>query len=150
FPWDDPLSPSAVAVGAPEPAVDPELGQLEGVGIGLTAGLESGAAPAEDGNPFFLFRIEHDRRARRPLARLGRLGFHLDAMMAVGFGAHDSSRMKDKGSALQMLTLPPLSLIPSCASASTTGISAPSALPTSAASGKALGAEIPVVEALAQ
>jgi hypothetical protein len=35
-----------------------------------------------------------------------------------------------------MLTLPPFNLIPSAASASTTGISAPRDLPTSAASGR--------------
>ena len=52
----------AVAVGAPEPAVDPNLRQLESIGIGPPPRCERGATAAEDGNPFFFLPFDDDDR----------------------------------------------------------------------------------------
>ena len=121
--------------------------QLESVSIRSSLALECHSAPAKYGNflsaPVFL---DHDRGARKPCTGLCPFRVQLDAVTAVILSAHSQipigspSGRADSGSAPidQMLTLPPLSLIPSFARASTTGISAPSVLPTSAASGRSL------------
>ena len=56
-------------VGAPEPAVDPNLGELERIGVGPPSGIEGGATAAEDGNAFFFFPLDDNyRSSREPLA----------------------------------------------------------------------------------
>ena len=151
-----------VAVGSPGSAVDPQLREFERVGVGLPLRVESAAAPAEDRDAFFFLTFEISRWSLwRPTRPICFVGFHVDPVAPVGFSSHGRKRMKDEGgrmkcrngapasclissfillplSFLQILTLPPLNLMPNFASASTTGMSAPSALPTSAASGRSL------------
>src|SRR5262249_40146441 len=134
---------------------DPHLRQLEDVQIGLSLAFERHPAPAEYRNslgaPVFL---DNDGGAREPRAGFCLLGFQFDTMPVVGLTSHrdrtvssfrllvsnvPKQRTRDQElETIQMLTLPPFSLVPSFASASTTGISAPSVLPTSAANGRSL------------
>ena len=74
----------AVAVGAPEPAVDPKLGELEGIGVGPPPALERGAPAAEDGNPFFFFPLDDDDRGSgEPFFRANFLGYELNPVASV-------------------------------------------------------------------
>src|ERR1041385_2867309 len=133
-----------MAVRAPGPAVDPHFSQLESVSIRLSLTFECHPPPSEYRNffsaPVFL---DDDHRARKPRAGLCLLRFQLDSVSTVIFSAHSRTFQGLSGMIAhcaaqtvgilphQMLDLPPLSLMPSLANASTTGMSAPSVLPTS-------------------
>ena len=141
----------AMAIGSPGSAIDPHFGQFESVSVSLFLAFECHPAPAEYGN--FLgapVLLDDNHGARKPGAGLRSFRFQLDSVASVILSWHSGcERAKVCGRLLhgqtrssarhhQMLTLPPFSLMPSCARASTTGISAPSVLPTSAASGRSL------------
>ena len=78
-----------MAVRAPEPAIDPQLGQLHGVGVRLPPGVEAGAPPAEDRNLFISFAVlDNNRRPGDPLSRESFFGGELDDVAPVGFFRH--------------------------------------------------------------
>ena len=76
-------------VGAPEPAVDPYLGELEGIGVGPPPALERGAPAAEDRNPFFFFSLDDDDRGSgEPFFCANFLGYELNPVASVMSRAH--------------------------------------------------------------
>jgi hypothetical protein len=63
------LNSLAVTVRAPEPAIDPQLGQLHGIGVRLAPGVKSGSPPAEDGNLLIGFTVlDNNRRTGDPFS----------------------------------------------------------------------------------
>jgi len=76
-------------VGAPEPAVDPNLRELEGIGVGPPPALERSAPAAEDRNPFFFFPLDDDDRGSgEPFFCANFLGYKLNPVASVMSGAH--------------------------------------------------------------
>jgi hypothetical protein len=58
-----------MAIGAPESAIDPQLCQLQSVGVSLASAIEDGPAPAEDGNFFnYLAIVDDYGRTRDPFS----------------------------------------------------------------------------------
>jgi len=76
-------------VSAPEPAVNPNLGELEGISIGPPPALEHGAPAAEDRNPFFFFPLDDNYRGSgKPFFHANFLGYELNPVASVMSRAH--------------------------------------------------------------
>src|SRR6266550_3484510 len=85
------IEPLTVTVGAPGSAVDPHFSELKHVGIGLSPGVKRRAPPAENRNVFgLLVFYDHYRGAREPFPSADLFGIELNAVTAVGFGAHQN------------------------------------------------------------
>ena len=79
----------AMPVGAPEPAIDPNLGEIESIGVGPSPALERGATAAENGDPFLFFSLDDNYRSSgEPFFRANFLGDELNPVASVMSRAH--------------------------------------------------------------
>ena len=81
-----------MAVRAPEPAIDPQLGQLHGIGVRLAPRVKSGSPPAEDGNLLIRFAVlDNNRRASYPFSGMSLFRSELHGVASIGFLGHRSA-----------------------------------------------------------
>jgi hypothetical protein len=78
-----------MTVRAPEPAIDPQLGQFHGVGVGLAPGVECGSPPTENRNLLVRFPVlDNYRRAGYPFSGMSFFRSELNDVAPVGFFCH--------------------------------------------------------------
>jgi hypothetical protein len=81
-----------MTVRTPEPAIDPQLGQLHGVGVCLAPGIEGGSPPPEDGNLLIRFTVlDNNRRAGYPFSGMSLFRSELHRVAPVDFFGHRSA-----------------------------------------------------------
>ena len=82
----------SVAVCAPDSPLHPQPRQLQGIGVGLSPGIEGRSAPAEDRDLFNAIRFVEDHgRAGNPSPRSQPVREQLDRMALIRYPFHPTS-----------------------------------------------------------